>query len=285
VYDPKTVSSGFSVAVEAGSYYDPKDLPGLAHFCEHMLFLGTKQYPDPAGFDNYLQMHGGYSNAYTSAERTVYYAQLDKAGFKDGLDRFADFFRAPLFDKKYVQKEVHAIDSEHAKNKQSSEWRIQRIITSLANPHSSVATFSTGNLETLYTRPQAKGKDTVEELKKYYEANYCPPRMKLVTFGQESTGSQISKAFEKFADLITPDSCHATQRNFSLPTAYPPARLDKFVHIKGVTPQGQLWIMFPMPDLTGQYKTHPAAYLNTHDCVCRWASIPMSENENKGPVH
>merc|ERR1719456_360213 len=134
VYDAKTVSAGFSVAVEAGSFFDPKALPGLAHFCEHMLFLGTEKYPDATGFDNYLQMHGGYNNAYTSQEKTVYYAQLDKAGFEGGLDRFADFFRAPLFDSQYVQKEVHAIDSEHAKNKQSSNWRIMRILNSMSAP-------------------------------------------------------------------------------------------------------------------------------------------------------
>merc|ERR1719456_1747191 len=205
VSDANTVSSGFSVAVEAGSYFDPKALPGLAHFCEHMLFLGTESYPDATGFDNYLQMHGGYNNAYTAEEQTVYYAQLDKAGFEGGLDRFADFFRAPLFDKQYVQKEVHAIDSEHAKNKQSPQWRILRIINSLADPKSAVNTFSTGNLETLYTKPQSEGYDTVEELKKYYKANYCPPRMKLVTFGSESTGSQIDAAVEKFADIIAPE--------------------------------------------------------------------------------
>merc|ERR1719379_513944 len=102
VQDADTVSSGFSVAVEAGSYMDPKELQGLAHFCEHMLFLGTAKYPEATGFDNYLQMHGGMNNAYTSTEATVYYAQLDKAGFEGGLDRFADFFRAPLFDN-YLQ--------------------------------------------------------------------------------------------------------------------------------------------------------------------------------------
>merc|ERR1719428_2583780 len=138
VQDAKTVSSGFSVAVEAGSYSYPKALPGLAHFCEHMVFLGTEKYPEATGFDNYLQMHGGYNNAYTSDEATVYYAQLDKEGFEGGLDRFADFFRAPLFDKQYVKKEVHAIDSEHAKNKMSPQWRVNRIFKALADPASAV---------------------------------------------------------------------------------------------------------------------------------------------------
>merc|ERR1712094_149738 len=92
----------------------PEKLPGLAHFCEHTLFLGTKKYKDPSGFDNFVSSHGGYNNAYTSDELTVYFATVSQDAATEGLDRFADFFKAPLFSDKFVDKEVHAIDSEHA---------------------------------------------------------------------------------------------------------------------------------------------------------------------------
>lgn len=46
--------------------------PGLAHFLEHMLFLGTKSFPDEREFDFYLGAHAGHSNAYTSSENTNY---------------------------------------------------------------------------------------------------------------------------------------------------------------------------------------------------------------------
>lgn len=46
--------------VNVGHFSDPKDLPGLAHFCEHMLFLGTSKYPDEASYTNYLSSHGGW---------------------------------------------------------------------------------------------------------------------------------------------------------------------------------------------------------------------------------
>jgi len=177
------------------------------------------------------------------------------------LDRFADFFRAPLFQKEYVQKEVHAVDSEHAKNKQNPQRRLMRIIDSLANPASAVNSFSTGNIDTLYTTPQAEGYDTVEELKKYYKANYCPPRMKLVTFGSDSTSSQIQTAFQKFSDIVSPKECHSKPPSFKRPVAFPPETLHKFVHVNGVTPQGQLWLMFNMPDISGKYKSRPASYI------------------------
>ena len=54
VEDPHAAKSGFAVAVEAGSFYDPVELPGLAHFCEHMLFLGTKKYPDENHYSKFI---------------------------------------------------------------------------------------------------------------------------------------------------------------------------------------------------------------------------------------
>ena len=50
VQDPGAQLTGFAIGVSAGAYYDPMDFPGLAHFTEHMLFLGTEKYPGPTSF-------------------------------------------------------------------------------------------------------------------------------------------------------------------------------------------------------------------------------------------
>ncbi|CAK0851930.1 unnamed protein product [Prorocentrum cordatum] len=104
------------MAVQAGSLDDPAELPGLAHFCEHMLFLGTSRYPLPDDYRNFMSAHGGTHNAFTAGEVTVYFGEVPYEAASDALSRFSDFFRAPLFNSDYVQKEVHAIDNEHAKN-------------------------------------------------------------------------------------------------------------------------------------------------------------------------
>ena len=44
---------------------------GIAHFLEHMLFMGTEKYPDENEYSKFLAAHGGSSNAYTAAEDTV----------------------------------------------------------------------------------------------------------------------------------------------------------------------------------------------------------------------
>src|SRR5579885_2979098 len=45
ISDPKADQSAAGIAVEVGSWDDPKEFPGMAHFCEHMLFMGTEAYP------------------------------------------------------------------------------------------------------------------------------------------------------------------------------------------------------------------------------------------------
>ena len=41
-----------------GHMCDPKELPGLAHFCEHMLFLGTEKFPVENEYPRFLSEHG-----------------------------------------------------------------------------------------------------------------------------------------------------------------------------------------------------------------------------------
>jgi Insulinase (Peptidase family M16) len=70
VSDPKFNKSGASLVVNTGQMDDPKDTEGLAHFLEHMLFLGTKKYPDVADYDNFIFTNGGANNAYTTSDHT-----------------------------------------------------------------------------------------------------------------------------------------------------------------------------------------------------------------------
>jgi hypothetical protein len=72
ISDSKSSRSAAALDVHAGYFSDPKNLPGLAHFCEHMSFLGTKKYPKEEEFSSFLAANGGSSNAYTDSEDTVY---------------------------------------------------------------------------------------------------------------------------------------------------------------------------------------------------------------------
>eukprot|EP00930_Biecheleria_cincta_P039259 TRINITY_DN27001_c0_g1_i1.p1 TRINITY_DN27001_c0_g1~~TRINITY_DN27001_c0_g1_i1.p1 ORF type:complete len:1202 (+),score=250.45 TRINITY_DN27001_c0_g1_i1:53-3658(+) len=264
IQDQKSTQMAMAMAVRAGSFDDPENLPGLAHFCEHMLFLGTEKYPESGGFDTFLSKNGGSSNAYTANEVTVYFASASKHAAREGLDRFADFFRAPLFNEKFVKKEVHAIDSEHQKNLQDNGRRVFELLNSLADPRSVVPRFATGDFETLYEVPKRNGTSTVEALKTYFQQRYCPGQMRLVTFGPDTLKDQLGFVQEAgFGQLPEGDEiCTKSARNFSSPAPFPPERMGHMLTVKGTEETGQLWLRFQLPDLSKEFASQPFGYLD-----------------------
>ncbi|MDF1832978.1 MAG: insulinase family protein, partial [Porticoccaceae bacterium] len=92
ISDSKAEKSAASLNVHVGSFQNPVEREGLAHFLEHMLFLGTEKYPEAGEYQAYISEHGGRHNAYTSLEQTNYFFDVDSAYLVDTLDRFAQFF-------------------------------------------------------------------------------------------------------------------------------------------------------------------------------------------------
>ena len=90
------------VTVKVGSLSEPRKYMGLAHFLEHMLFLGSHTYPDENYFSKKLNSYGGITNAFTTSFETVYYFNVvngeNNSNLQDMFDIFSRFFIDPLFD-------------------------------------------------------------------------------------------------------------------------------------------------------------------------------------------
>ena len=54
ISDPKIKMSGAAINVAVGSLDEPEEIPGLAHFLEHLLFMGTEKYPEEKIFMDFL---------------------------------------------------------------------------------------------------------------------------------------------------------------------------------------------------------------------------------------
>ena len=170
ISDTEADRAAAAVAVEVGSWQDTVASPGLAHFLEHMVFMGSEAYPTENAFEEYIAASGGMSNAYTASERTVYYLAValpplsssppithgdsnsNSSGVLEGaLARFAPFFISPLLNKSAVARELLAVDSEHQKNLLSDDWRAEAVLkaSGAANPQHPFSRFNTGNISTL----------------------------------------------------------------------------------------------------------------------------------------
>lgn len=71
----------------SGALNDFKELPGLAHFLEHMLFMGSKKYPDENDYHKFVSEHAGHTNAYTAEHQTNFYFDIGPEHLTEGLDR------------------------------------------------------------------------------------------------------------------------------------------------------------------------------------------------------
>ena len=81
VEDPETETSAASLHVNAGSLADPIGINGLAHYCEHMLSHGTKQFPEENYFDEFISNNGGSKNAATGEDYTTYFFDVKNNSF------------------------------------------------------------------------------------------------------------------------------------------------------------------------------------------------------------
>ncbi|MBC8288292.1 MAG: insulinase family protein [Nitrospinae bacterium] len=172
VSDPDVHRSAAALSVGTGYLYDPNDKAGLAHYLEHMLFLGTKKYPEVGSYKKFLDSHSGGSNAYTGGNITNYFFEVSHDGFNEALDRFSDFFKAPLFDKTYAKREVKAVNNEHEKNKLNDGWRGNYVAGLMSEPGHPLANFGTGNQTTL-------SGDNQPALLEFYKRYYSASNMKL----------------------------------------------------------------------------------------------------------
>jgi insulysin len=182
---------------------DPADTQGIAHFLEHMLFMGTEKFPDENEYSKYLNAHGGSSNAYTDSEDTVYYFDVNQEHLQGALDRFAQFFISPLFTEGATGREMNAVDAENAKNQQTDVWRLMQLKKSLARPDHPYHNFGTGNLETLKALPEKNGINLRERLLKFHADHYSANLMRLVV----SSSSKGSTASMFMSQKQSPQNC------------------------------------------------------------------------------
>lgn len=195
ISDNETISSAAAMDVKAGSRYDPDEIPGIAHFLEHMLFMGSKKYPEEDYYSNWLSQHGGASNAFTAFDHTNYYFNVNPSNLADAMKLFSRFFIDPTLDFNAMEREAHAVDSEHSKNLQDDVWREQEVLKTLAKPPFS--RFSTGNLMTLMSNPNA----TYAALRKFHDEFYCACNMKLAVIGRESLDELQTMVTSLFSEI------------------------------------------------------------------------------------
>ncbi|WP_020208613.1 insulinase family protein [Gilvimarinus chinensis] len=254
VSDSTIEVSGASLSVGVGSYQNPEEIPGLAHYLEHMLFLGTEKYPEPNSFQTFVQQNAGFSNAYTASTHTNYFFQIGEGAFDEALDRYSDYFKAPTFDRQYSDKERHAVNSEWSMGREQDGRIINRLRGITADPKHPAYRMSVGNLETLVDQPDMP---LYETMLNFYQRYYSANNMKLVLFGKQPL-DELQALAEKHFSTIENNNIEAPQVKQKGLTK---SVLGQHIFYQPQKPTRQLVIEFSLNDNTDQWPFKPNRYL------------------------
>lgn len=211
VSDNLSEHAAASMDVAVGSYSDPPEIPGLAHFLEHMLFMGTEKYPDEGSYSKFISLHGGSPNACTGPEHTNFHFDIVATSpspgserlpnFYEALDRFAQFFIAPAFTHSSTDREVNAVHSEYKFKLQSDCLRIAFVGKANANPAHPYSAFTIGSRETLSEIPLKKDIDVRAALLDFHAKHYSANIMKLVVVAPYSLDVLQEWVVELFSEV------------------------------------------------------------------------------------
>uniref|UniRef100_A0A1I8F3U1 Peptidase_M16 domain-containing protein n=1 Tax=Macrostomum lignano TaxID=282301 RepID=A0A1I8F3U1_9PLAT len=164
--------SAAALCIASGSSDEGAELAGLAHFLEHMVFMGSAKYPTENDFDAYVSERGGESNAWTDMERTMFYFDCSQESFADCLDRFANFFVDPLLSADSLEREVQAVHSEFEQACCSLQSQLEFFTGCLTSPGHPLSGFKWGNKVSLWDLPRTANIDVRSKLEEFRRVHY-----------------------------------------------------------------------------------------------------------------
>ncbi|CAE7420757.1 IDE [Symbiodinium natans] len=252
--DPSASTSAAAVTVQCGTFQDPKERLGLAHFHEHMLFLGTEKFPKEDEYTKYLSEHGGDSNAFTMSEYTTYYFKVASPFLDEALDRFSQFFISPTFAPSGIEREMKAVDSESTNYSTEDGWRLLQVLKATAAKDHPFFSFDVGNLDTLGSNDlDGTRKQLVEWNKTHYQAG----AMKLVVVGSGSLDELQALVTEKFRDVPS-----GSGRDQVYPVRpWPDSQVGRIVKCVPLKDSRSISACWPLPPVQKYLFAKPELYL------------------------
>ncbi|XP_014248916.1 nardilysin-like [Cimex lectularius] len=246
-----------SLTVNVGSFSDPEAIQGLAHFVEHMVFMGSSKYPKENEFDSFITKNGGSDNATTECEYTTFYFECQERHLEKALDIFSQFFKAPLMKKEAMTRERQAIESEFQMALPSDTYRKQQLLCSMVHENNPAHKFTWGNELTL------KANITDDFLYKsahnFRKEHYSAHRMKLAIqarLPEELLRKWVINYFSGIKNNGSPKVVfkvpNPTGENF-----------NKLYYVESVNDTFRLDMSWMLPPVIDHYRSKPLSYLSS----------------------
>ncbi|MCF7820768.1 MAG: insulinase family protein [Candidatus Pacebacteria bacterium] len=192
---PGTKAVTVLVMIKTGSRNETKAINGISHFLEHMMFKGTKKYPDALSLASALDSVGAEFNAFTSKEYTGYYIKVRSGKLELALEILSDMLQNSQLQQEKIDKEIGVIIEEINMYKANPMMRIEDVFETCVYGDNSAGWEVIGTAENI---KKFQRKDFVNYFKKQYGAS----NLSLIIAGNLSKDYKkvIKKYFSNFFD-------------------------------------------------------------------------------------
>ena len=209
---------------------------GLSHILEHMLFKGTKTNPANA-IAQKVQNVGGYINAYTSFDRTVYWIDVPKDGVPDALDVLADAMMNSTLPAEEYAKEQEVIRREFAMGMDDPDRMAGQLLFATAYQRHPYRLPVIGLLDVF-------NQLTRDDVVQYYQARYVPNNLTFIVVGDVDTEAVC----QQLRDFFTNHPAKSLRPLF-IPSE-PPQLGRRETHQEFVTELTRLSLAWHIPEIT-----------------------------------
>lgn len=191
---PKSLTTTVLVLTKTGSKHETKNINGISHFLEHLMFKGTEKRPSSRIISEELDGLGAQSNAFTGHEYTGYYAQTESRHFKNALDVISDIYLNATLPAEEIEKERGVVIGEIEMYEDDPKREVWDLLTDLLYGNQPAGWPIIGNRENI---KKIKRKDFVD----YRNKNYVASATVVVVAGKINEREVIDEIKDKFKNI------------------------------------------------------------------------------------
>ncbi|KAJ6224009.1 hypothetical protein RDWZM_002554 [Blomia tropicalis] len=248
------------VGVNVGSSADPRDAQGMAHMLEHMISMGSEAFPKENEIDDFLSSCGGYQNAHTEFDYTMYEVSVQLKYLKEAINLIGSAFVKPLLLRESIDREIEPVDTEFIESSSDDDCRLDLLLAHIAKPDHPMSTFLWGNRRSLIDDTNAKGLDIRKMLVDFYETHYQPQNIVVVVQAQESLDSMSEWVDNIFSKVKAMKDVQPTPLTIRQP--FDNSRFHRFYLMEAIDSGTRLHINWSLPPQLDKYLSAPFDYLS-----------------------
>ena len=187
-----------ALSIGVASEADPPYYQGFTHLLEHMLFTGSKLYPENNYIEKIVKKYRGSNNGETGDFATTYFYELHEEGLAEFLPVLADAIKNPLLDIETIKKEINNINSEISmRMTYEKKYDYYKFIKAIGNPQSRLFSDGFANIDPKEVDFEKLQSDLIEFHKNYYTGKL----MKMVVISDKKKSEILSAVESYFEDI------------------------------------------------------------------------------------